>query len=586
MGEGELHSALKQLRAEANRQCPEALEGPGQTTTLIARERASLRDGLRSVPVPLTLDALGLSRGEREQVVATHPMTVNNQPQTPYVLAIDIGSSSVRATVYDAHANAVSGLSVATPHVTPTTPDGGAADDALVLAGVVERTIDDILTLAGDAAAKIVAVGLDSFVGNILGLDKAGNPTTPVYTYADTRSLQEVAQMRRDLDAVDVHQRTGVTLHTAYAPARLLWVRANEPKAWAETVRWTDFATYLYGRWFGEEAACSSSVASWSGLLNRNTGDWDTKLLAYTGISSDQLPRLADYSDTMSRLAPAYAAKWPTLSQVPFTLAVGDGAAANVGEGCSAPGATALTVGTTGAVRAGVPIPLDNVPRGLSVYNLSKQRILLGGAVTDAGGLFAWMRDTLDVPDPATLETELSALKPDGHGLTVLPFLRGERSPGWLDNATGAVIGLRASTTPADIVRAGLESVAYRFALIADRLATVVKPEPEIVVGGGAAQSSPTWLQMFADVLDRTVAESGEPETTSRGSAILALHSAGVIDSLDDLPAQRGRRYTPNPASTDAYRVGLERHHTLYHSLLDLPDSAGSYISECDHDPV
>ena len=513
-------------------------------------------------------------------------LTTNNQPPTPYVLAIDIGSSSVRATVYDARANALPGLSIATPHVTPTTPDGGAADDALVLAEVVERTIDELLNLAGDAASNIVAVGLDTFVGNLLGLDIEGHPTTPVYTYADTRSLEEVPRMRRDLDAVDVHQRTGVTLHTAYAPARLLWVRRTDSKAWNATVRWTDFATYMYGRWFGREAACSSSVASWSGLLNRQTGDWDTQLLNYTGISADQLPKIANYGDVMSELAPGYAAEWPSLRIIPFCLAVGDGAAANVGEGCSAPGSTALTVGTTGAVRAGVPIPLAEVPRGLSVYNLSSERILLGGAVTDAGGLFAWMRDSLNVPDLETLESELSALPPDGHGLTVLPFLRGERSPGWLDDATGAVVGLRASTSPVEIVRAGLESVAYRFALIADRLSSVVTPGPEIVVGGGAAQSSPTWLQIFADVLNRTVVVSGEPETTSRGSAILALESAGVIGSLDDLPAQRGRRYTPIPASVAAYRVGLERHHSLYHSLLDPLERDGSYNSECDHDPI
>ncbi len=515
-------------------------------------------------------------------MTTTSPVT----SPTPYVLAIDIGSSSIRATVYDARANVLPGLSVATPHVTPTTPDGGAADDAQVLADVVERTIDELLNLAGDAASNIVAVGLDTFVGNLLGLSSDGQPTTPVYTYADTRSLEEAAQMRRDLDAVDVHQRTGVTLHTAYAPPRLLWVRRTDQKAWNTTVRWTDFATYLYGRWFGREAACSSSVASWSGLLDRQTGDWDTQLLSYTGISADQLPKVANYGDVMSGLTPGYAAKWPALSDVPFCLAVGDGAAANVGEGCSAPGSTALTVGTTGAVRAGVPIPLAGVPRGLSVYNLSSERILLGGAVTDAGGLFAWMRDTLNVPNSETLEAELSELPPDSHGLTVLPFLRGERSPGWLDDATGAAVGLRASTSAVEIVRAGLESVAYRFALIADRLSTVVVPGPEIVVGGGAAQNSPTWLQMFADVLDRTVVESGETETTSRGSAILALESAGVIDSLDDLPAQRGRRYTPKPSSVDVYRAGLERHHSLYHSLLDPPNTDGSYNSECDHDPI
>jgi gluconokinase len=91
---------------------------------------------------------------------------------------------------------------------------------------------------------------------------------------------------------------------------------------------------------------------------------------------------------------------------------------------------------------------------------------------------------------------------------------------------------------------------------------------------------------MFADVLDRTVVESGEAEATSRGSAILALESAGIIDSLDDLLTQRGRRYTPNATSAAAYRVGLERHHRLYHSLLDSLTPSSGYSSECDHDPI
>ena len=504
----------------------------------------------------------------------------------PYVLALDIGSSSVRATIYDARARVVPGLTVATPHVTPTTSDGGAVEDPIGLARVVEQALDEIMRLAGKAAYEIVAVGLDTFVGNLLGVDADRNPTTPVYTYADTRSKAEVSQMRHDLDAVAIHQRTGAMLHTAYAPARLKWIRRTEPEAWDKTKLWTNFASFLYSRWFGVDAACSSSVASWSGLMNRHTGKWDDELLEYADVSVAELPRLAEYGDAISGLLPVYAHKWPALKQASFCLAVGDGAAANVGERCSSPGNTALTVGTTGAVRAGVPIPLETVPRGLSVYNLSSERILLGGAVTDAGSLFAWMSKTFALPRPETLETEISSLPPNGHGLTVLPFLRGERSPGWLDDATGAVLGLRASTTPAEIVRAGLESVAYRFTLIAKRLSTAVALGEEIIVGGGAAQSSPTWLQMFADVLGRTVVESAEPETTSRGSAILALESAGVIASLDDIPVDRGGRYNPNLAANEAYQVGLKRHHQFYHSLLDPQDEKGSYSSECDHDPI
>ena len=203
----------------------------------------------------------------------------------PYVLALDIGSSSVRATIYDARARVVPGLTVATPHVTPTTSDGGAVEDPIGLARVVEQALDEIMRLAGKAAYEIVAVGLDTFVGNLLGVDADRNPTTPVYTYADTRSKAEVSQMRHDLDAVAIHQRTGAMLHTAYAPARLKWIRRTEPEAWDKTKLWTNFASFLYSRWFGVDAACSSSVASWSGLMNRHTGKWDDELLEYADVS-------------------------------------------------------------------------------------------------------------------------------------------------------------------------------------------------------------------------------------------------------------------------------------------------------------
>ncbi|MFW6195369.1 MAG: gluconokinase [Chloroflexota bacterium] len=486
----------------------------------------------------------------------------------PFVLAVDVGSSSVRALLYDSRGNALPDCDAVIDHVLPAYPDGGVEDDPDVLAEIVEQAVDAVLEAAGRRAGDIAAVGMDTFVGNLVGIGYDGSPTTPLYTYADARGAGHVRRMRGDLDTDAVYQRTGVKLHTAYSTARLAWLRDERPRQFQRTERWMDFATYLYSRWFGRRVPCSFSVASWSGLLDRRALEWDQPILGYLGIDRAHLPDLADYDSVISGLSDEHARRWPALKNTPFCLAVGDGAAANVGEGCVEPGDTAISVGTTGAVRTGMRGKLPRVPDGLSVFQVTRDLFLLGGAVTDAGSLYAWLHSTLRVPSGAELDEMVDSLPPDGHGLTVLPFLRGERSPGWAEDATGTISGIRSGTTAGEIIRASLEAVAYRFAVILQLLEGATPPAGDIVLGGGGALSSPAWTQIFAGVLDRPVIASGEPQSTSRGAALLALKAIGALDSVGGLPAERGPRYTPKPEERAAYRAGLQRHQKMYDTLL------------------
>ena len=126
----------------------------------------------------------------------------------------------------------------------------------------------------------------------------------------------------------------------------------------------------------------------------------------------------------------------------------------------------ALTVGTSGAMRVVVPGGVDTLPPGLWVYRVDRRRALFGGALSNGGNLFEWMSHTLRLDADPAVEAALRTLPPDGHGLTMLPFFAGERSPGWNPNARAAIIGLSLATAPLEILQAGLEAVAYRFALI------------------------------------------------------------------------------------------------------------------------
>jgi gluconokinase len=476
------------------------------------------------------------------------------------VLVIDAGSSSMRALLFDDSAQPIAMAS--RPHDFVTTPPGAATTDAANVQAMIESCLDEILQ--HPQAHNISVVGMDTFVGNLLGVDSSGHPLTPIFTYADIRSADDVAALKERIDIKAAHQRTGCLLHTAYLPGRLAWLRRTDPQLFLTVTCWVDFGTYLFARWFGQ-ASCSYSVASWSGLLNRTNLDWDDEWLHVLELDKALLPSLADYSETQTGLLPEYAQRWPALREVPFCLAVGDGVAANVGSGCVDEAHIALTVGTTAALRVVTSARLTGVPNGLWSYRMDAPHHLIGGATSEGGNIFNWAQETLMLDKD--VELQLVRREPDAHGLTILPFLAGERSPGWATDATGTITGLRLSTTPLDMLQAAMESVALRLSLIAEQLSIIADKDVTIVGGGGALAASDAWTQMIANALNRPIHLTSEPEITARGTAILALRAIGKAN-LADFPPQIERIVQPNPAHVTALQAARQRQDHLYRKII------------------
>jgi gluconokinase len=471
------------------------------------------------------------------------------------ILVLDLGSSSVRAFLY---AEDLTMLAQASrKHRFAAEPPGASTGDVPELEGHVGEILDEILQ--HERAKDIRAVGMDTFAGNVLGVDKKGSAVTPVYTYADTRSADDVVTLAHQIDGEAMHQRTGTIHHSAYQPGRIAWLRRTEPESFARVAQWIDLGTHLYRRWFGD-APASYSVASWSGMLNRETLDWDERWLDVLHLSKTALPALADYSEARSGLKGKYAKRWAALKDVPFYLAVGDGAAANVGSGCVEPGQVALSIGTTAALRTVSTDKLPNVPRGLWSYRISADLHLIGGATSEGGSIFEWVRNTVQLPDDA--EDQLLAAAPDSHGLTFLPLLAGERSPGWAANATGVIDGLRLSTSPLEILQAALEGVAHRLEMIDDQLGG----DQAVVGSGRALEASRAWAQMIANALDRPLNLSGESEITARGTAILAL-SALDGRPLSDFPLKIETTIEPQPEAVRIMRAARKRQERLYNKF-------------------
>ena len=159
----------------------------------------------------------------------------------------------------------------------------------------------------------------------------------------------------------------------------------------------------------------------------------------------------------------------------------------------------------------------------------------------------------------------LGAAEPDGHGLTALPFLAGERSPGWRPEARAAVTGLSLDTGAVEIARALLESVAFRLAEVYDRLRPLAAADHVVVGSGGALAHSPAWAQIVTDALGVPVALGGDAEASARGAALLALEALGV--AVPEAPAPL-RVLQPAPERHARYRAARERQRLLYDNIV------------------
>ncbi|HET7647300.1 MAG TPA: FGGY-family carbohydrate kinase [Gaiellaceae bacterium] len=386
----------------------------------------------------------------------------------PRIVALDVGSSSVRAVAYGDDGVAEPGDA----HL------GYGSYDADLLVDACKA----VLAQVGDGDA----LAISCFWHSLLPLDEHDRPLSPVLTWRHT------AGEPPPLDPSAYHARTGCFLHPAYWPAKLAAV---------EAARYVSFGDYLLLKLAGE-LRTSVSTASGTGIYDPNRLAWDEETLAAVGVDPARLPPVSDEP---------VAGVWPAL---------GDGACSNVGAGCTRRGRAAVMVGTSAAARVVYEAPSREPRPGLFLYRLDDRRFCEGGALSDGGNLHAWLVGTLREHSI----DDLAEREPAAHGLVFLPFLGGERSLGWDPRRRGLVHGLSFATTGADIAQAALEGVAYRLVAVLE----AIEGLDSVVATGGGLLANPGWLQVLADALGRPVEVSGAAEGSARGAAVVALERLGL----------------------------------------------------------
>jgi gluconokinase len=477
------------------------------------------------------------------------------------VLTLDVGSSSARTLLFGFDGKQIENFGTQVQYRAHTTPDGGWEIDPAELTAIATRVITGICEQMRAKGVRPAAVAVDTFWHSIVGVDAGGNPTTPLLHPFDTRSAHAARQLAQRVDNRAQHQRTGCVIHPSYPPAKLLWLSQTQPEAFQRTKHWMSAGEFLFLKFFGKPIA-STSMVSAGGLWDQNANDYDAEMLAALPVSRGQFAEVAEFDRPATG-----ATHWPELQGVPWFPALGDGACDNIGSGCTTKDRFALMVGTSGAVRAVFAADRVEIPDGLFCYRVDPNRFVLGGALSNGGEVFAWMKRTLRLPDSnEAIEQQLAALPPAQHGLTILPLFAGERSTGWRPDARAAIIGLGANTSPIEILEAALEAVALRFRNVYELMESSIGAPREIVASGSALLHSPVWTQMMADTLSHPITRCVEPEATSRGAALLALERLGGVRNAS---THCGGLIQPIEKNCELYRAEFERQRRLYGKLFE-----------------
>ncbi|MER5458292.1 FGGY family carbohydrate kinase [Micromonospora sp. NPDC002389] len=434
------------------------------------------------------------------------------------ILALDLGTSSVRGLVMDADIRPLPGALARRKTVLTVDGDGaGTLDPRQYLACLIE-CLDELHEHGHLREVDLIAVSAQWHSVLPLGVDD--EPLGPVLTWLDTRPEPSSA-LGGPVDPVDYHQRTGTWWHRCYWSVRLPWLREQ---AGTRVGRFTGLVEYALGRLL-TDAPMSMSQASGTGLLDLGTLDWDPEACTLADTRGEDLPDLAG-RDWRGRLRGEYARRWPDLAQASWTAPVGDGAASNVGSGCIDDSRAAVTVGTSSAVRLlqrmPAHAPQSPLPQRLWRYRVDHDHVVTGAAYSSGGNLFAWADRVLRLPTGPALEQAL-ALLPPGEGVPVNVGFGGDRPPGDRRAGSGELRGLGFGTTSVQILAGLMHGVCEQVVDDLVRLESMVGRPTDVVLGGGAMTASPWWRRTFAQVLTpRRVDFGRHPEIGATGAALVA----------------------------------------------------------------
>lgn len=474
-----------------------------------------------------------------------------------YLLALDQGTSSSRAIIFDLHGNIVGMVRQEIELLFPKL--GWVEQDPMQLYDSVRHCIEKILANSPVNIQNIVAVGLTNQRETTIVWNKdTGIPLYNAIVWQDRRTADECNRLNQQGYGNLIQDKTGLLLDPYFCATKLKWILDTIPGA-RSLAKKGDllFGTvdcYLLWNLTGRTSHCTDiSNASRTMLFNIHNREWDDDLLELFSIPRQMLPEVKNNSAEFGNLH-------INDTVLPILGMAGDQHAAIFAQACYEPGMAKCTYGT------GAFMLLNTGPNSVTsrnkllstvAYSVGDQyHYALEGSIFTAGAAVGWLRDKLGIIENAAQTETISKQLQDNGGVYFVPAFAGLGAPHWDPHARGTLVGLTGDSHRAHIIRAVLESVAYQTKDLLDAMAADGAVISQLRVDGGMTTND--WLMQFiADVLNIPIEKTEITEITALGGAYFAGLTAGVFKSTDDLAAQWHSNKRFEPALSDDKREEL-----------------------------
>ncbi len=458
-----------------------------------------------------------------------------------YILALDQGTSSSRAIVFDHEGNC---CSVAQMEFTQYFPQPGWVEhNPMEIWSSEAAVIAEAITKLGVNGLDIAGIGITNQRETTIVWDaETGVPVYNAIVWQDRRTSAYCDSLK-ELGLVDkIREKTGLIIDAYFSGTKIKWILDNVPgareKAEAGKLRFGTVDSWLVWQLTrGEVHVTDVTNASRTMLFNINTLEWDDELLSMLGIPRSMMPAVKSSSEVYG-----YTKTTIFAHEVPIAGIAGDQQAALFGQMCTEPGSVKNTYGTgcfllmnTGTK----PILSKNNLLTTVAWKIGAEvSYALEGSIFVGGSVVQWLRDGLGVIRSSSEVEALAASVPDNGGVYFVPALTGMGAPYWDQYAHGVICGITRGTTAAHIARAALEGIAFQTMDIVHAMEKDAGvPLAELKVDGGASRNN-LMMQFQADILGARVVRPKVTETTALGAAYLAGLAVGYWSSLEEIKAQ------------------------------------------------
>jgi len=490
---------------------------------------------------------------------------------TEAVLALDLGTGSVKALVVDRNGHALGSASAPYPVERPH--DGWAEQDPDRWWNQTVAAARTAMSRAG--SPEIAAIGISGQMHGTVLLDAQGRPVRPAIIWEDRRSAEQVRSLTERIGASTLIERCGSPMATGFQAATMAWLVEHEPAALAATQAILlpgDALRYqLTGALATEPSDASSTL-----LFDITARTWSSEVLDVVGIDPSLMPQVMESTGITGTLTTRAARELGVRPGIPVSGGGGDAPLAALAGAATTSDTLMLTISTgSQAILPSIEPVVDLRGRIHTWCSLAAPGSRLPawyqmGATMASGRALRWLREEIMATGAEELESSVAAIPPGADGLLFLPYLNGERTPHMDPDAAGAFIGLRAHHGPAALSRAVMEGAAFSL-LDAFQVLQELGGTPERVVLAGGGARSRTWTEIVAGIFDLPVDPLEESEGSAMGAAIVAGTAIGWFD-LDEgaaLSARFGPRVEPDPAAVPIY---AELHPIFQHAYQVLND--------------